>query len=111
MATAIGFAVHVRSLVLPRVLLVVRARHCLVYRVSCIVYRVSCIVYCLLFKARFESDVLVGFENSKIRISKKQTGADIGDMAETSVSQVSMERTHTKPSSFAESRALNDDGK
>ena len=68
-------------------------------------------VYCLLFKARFESDVLVGFENSKIRISKKQTAADIGDMAETSVSQVSMERTHTKPSSFAESRALNDDGK
>ena len=104
MATAIGFAVHVRSLVLPRVLLVVRARHCLVYRVSCI-------VYCLLFKARFESDVLVGFENSKIRISKKQTAADIGDMAETSVSQVSMERTHTKPSSFAESRALNDDRK
>jgi hypothetical protein len=111
MATAIGFAVHVRSLVLPRVLLVVRARHCLVYCVSCIVYRVSCIVYCLLFKARFESDVLVGFENSKIRISKKQTAADIGDMAETSVSQVSMERTHTKPSSFAESRALNDDRK
>ena len=111
MATAIGFAVHVRSLVLPRVLLVVRARHCLVYCVSCIVYRVSCIVYCLLFKARFESDVLVGFENSKIRISKKQTAADIGDMAETSVSQVSMERTHTKPSSFAESRALSDDRK
>jgi hypothetical protein len=51
------------------------------------VYRVSCIVYCLLFKARFESDVLVGFEISKIRISKKQTAADIGDMAETSVSQ------------------------
>ena len=80
---------------------------CIVYRVSCIVYRVLFIVYCLKrgLKVMFWLDLKI--QKFEFQKSKQQQTLVIWQKRQS----VSMERTRTKPSSFAESRALNDDRK